>query len=277
MTKRLNRRNFLGRSTAAAGLAGLVSAGTLNFPLAAGSAKPAQASESSTPKKTILAIGAHYDDCPFGIPGVLLDAVRKQYRVVILNIIGDYENWAPAKGRSEQLRANCIRLGAERGMEVRFLNYASMGFEVNDQTRREVAAVVAEVKPDMAFMLWRRDRHPDHEAASLLSEAALRQPNAILGDPGARAVRRIYYYDNGPGHTVDFEPDTYLDVSAQWPAAMEWLGKTMAFIRNQPYDPNSMDSTQAVKEKLASYRGLACGVKYAEALMAYGAYPADIL
>lgn len=141
-------------------------------------------------------------------------------------------------------------------MEMRFLTYASMGIEVNDKAKRELAEVVAEVRPELSFILWRRDRHPDHEVASLLSEAALRQPRAILGRTGVKTPARIYYYDNGPGHTVDFEPDTYVDVSPYWSEAMEWLGQNMAFVRKRTYDPKSPDGSQQTKEKLAQYRGM---------------------
>ena len=232
---------------------------------------------STAANKTLLAIGAHYDDCVFGIPGTLLQALRKHYRVVVLNIIGDYADWSPVKGRAQQLIETSTRLARARGIEMRFLNYASMRFDVNAETRRAVAEVVADVKPDVAFMLWHQDRHPDHEVAARLSQVALRQPGAILGRDGVQGVRRIYAYDNGPSHTIGFEPNTFVDVTGEWPAAMEWLGQLMAFLRNRPYDPQSPDAAQAVKETLSRYRGLACGVKYAEAVWATGAYPREIL
>lgn len=215
--------------------------------------------------KTLLAIGAHYDDCPFGLPGILLKAARRHDRVVILSLIGDYTNWPPVRGREQALLEKTAAMTAERGMEMRFLKHASMGFEATLEIKREVARVVAEVRPDTAFMLWPKDRHPDHEAASAICHAALFQPARLTGDDQARSPAEVYWYDNGPGHTIDFTPDTYVDVSDVWPAAVEWLGGLMAFVRNKPLDVQA-DAAVETKTVLARYRGLACGVRYAEAL-----------
>ena len=215
--------------------------------------------------RTLLAIGAHYDDCPFGIPGTLLKAVRAHHRVVILSLIGDYTNWPPVRGREQALVEKTAQLAAERGIEMRFLNHASMGFEPTLETKRLVAEVVREVRPDTAFMLWPKDRHPDHEAAAAICHAALFQPARLTGDADARSPSEVYWYDNGPGHTIDFSPDTYVDVSTDWPSITEWLGSLMAFVHNRPFDP-AKDSAVDTKSVLARYRGAACGAKYAEAL-----------
>lgn len=227
-------------------------------------------------QRTILAIGAHYDDCPFGIPGILLQAIKKHQRVVILALIGDYTNWPPVKGRAAQLLDFSKDLAKERGIEMRFLKYASMGYEPSLETKRAVAGVVADVQPDTAFMLWNRDRHPDHEAASAICHAALHQPARLIGGPDIKTPSRVYWYDNGPGHTIGFDPDTFVDVTPEWPAAMEWLGRLMAFVRNERYDAAKADSALETKTVLARYRGLTCGAKYAEAVRAMKAYPREI-
>src|SRR5438132_3574290 len=78
-----------------------------------------------TMPKTILAIGAHCDDCVFGIPGILLQAARKHYRVVLLSLIGDYTNWAPVMGREKEFVQGTIDISKEYGAEMRYLKYAS--------------------------------------------------------------------------------------------------------------------------------------------------------
>ena len=226
--------------------------------------------------KTLLAVGAHYDDCVFGIPGIMLQALRKDYRVVILALIGDYSNWSPVKGREKELLKVSHDLAHFYGAEMRFLNYASGRFHMNEETNLAVAKVVAEVQPDIAFMLWHHDRHPDHEAASAISKIALKQAGTILGNEKVK-VPRIYAYDNGPGHTIGFEPNTYVDVSNEWPSAMEWLGQLMAFVHKKEYSSLELDAAQTAKANLARYRGATCGVKYAEAVWAMSTRPSEIL
>ncbi len=227
--------------------------------------------------RTILAIGAHYDDCPFGIPGTLLRAVKKHQRVVILSLIGDYSNWPPVKGREQALLDLSRQLATEHGMEMRFLNWKSMGFEPTLEAKRAVAEVVADVKPDTAFMLWPRDRHADHEAASTICHAALSQPARLLGRDDVRVPSRIFWYDNGPGHTIGFEPDTYVDVSAEWETSRAWLGRLMAFVRKEEFDPSKNDPAMDTKAVLSRYRGLACGARYAEAFKSVRPVPREDL
>ena len=110
-----------------------------------------------------------------------------------------------------------------------------------------------------------------------MSEIAVRHASPLLAKRPVKAPRQIYAYDNGPRHTIGFEPDTFVDVTAEWDHAIDWLGRFMALVRNEPYKPGSRDSAQQMKESLASYRGKTCGVRYAEALRAFEAYPREIL
>jgi LmbE family N-acetylglucosaminyl deacetylase len=227
--------------------------------------------------KTLLCIGAHYDDCVFGVPGIMLQAVAKHYRVVNLSLIGDYSGWPPIGDRHAKLVEGTTEINRLFGVESRFLKFRSHRFDVDDASKRAVAEAIADLRPDTALILWRHDHHDDHVVASQLAGIALRNCSALVDAPNYRPPRRIYLFDNGPRHTIGFEPDTYVDVSDEWPRAIEWLGRLMALVRNEAYDPAKLDGAQETKQAIAAYRGKACGVKYAEALKSMVPEPRDVL
>jgi LmbE family N-acetylglucosaminyl deacetylase len=197
------------------------------------------------------------------VPGVLLQAVRKHYRVVTLHMIGDYTNWPPANGRAVAKMTK--ELSAERGVEAQFLDFASHRFDARLENQIAVAEAVARIKPDIAFALWKEDRHNDHMVASELSRIALRHAGRILDDRAYRPPRQIYYYDNGPRHTIGFEPNTFVNVTDEWDEAMLWLGKLNAWVQEVDFEEGKTIGSMATKEAIARYRGATCGVRYAEA------------
>jgi LmbE family N-acetylglucosaminyl deacetylase len=227
--------------------------------------------------KTLLAMGAHYDDCVFGIPGIMLKAIRKHYRVVILSLIGDYTNWPPAKGREQEIVRGTKEICQRYGAEMRYLDFKSHQYESSLPSKRAVAEVVADVEPDIAFLLWHSDHHDDHAVASEISKVALRHGDRILERQPFKRPRRMYYYDNGPRHTIGFEPNTFVDVTDEWKSAIDWLGEFMALVRNEPYEPGKRDGAQSMKESIARYRGKTCGVEYAEAVQRIGHFAEEIL
>ena len=68
-------------------------------------------------KKTILVVGAHMDDCEIGAGGLIIKAIRKGHRVVLVNVTTDYSTWCVTKGREKEIKEKV--LGKAKEMKVR--------------------------------------------------------------------------------------------------------------------------------------------------------------
>ncbi len=58
----------------------------------------------------------------------------------------------------------------------------------------------------------------------------------------------------------------FVDTSDVWPRAIEWLGRFMALVRGEAYDPQKARRASADQRSDRTLSRQTCGVKYCEAL-----------
>lgn len=132
------------------------------------------------PDQTLLVVLAHPDD-EVGVAGTILAQRARGDRVVLLwltrgemtEAFGPLPSEEVARMREEQGR----RAGEILDAEVRFLTYPDTALQPGPEPAREVARVIAEVRPT-GLLTWgqgwvRGIRHPDHQACGQIARDAV--------------------------------------------------------------------------------------------------------
>lgn len=159
----------------------------------------------------ILVIAPHPDDGELGMGGTIIKLVRAGHAVHLL----DMTNGEPTPNGSPEIRqrewtAATKILGCTRS------NLGLKNREVvhSIENRHKLAAVIREHRPDIMFVPFAPDAHPDHVAVTKIAEdarfdAKLTKTN-IPGEPW-HPKRIIYYFCT---HLrVDFKPTFVIDIS----------------------------------------------------------------
>jgi len=173
---------------------------------------------------TILAVGAHMDDCENGAGGVILDAVRRGWRVVTVTVVSDFTTWAPTLGREEQVTQQLLDLASDFGYEKRFLGYAYHQVEPDLALKRQLAAICDELRPHIGLVHCPEDHWPDHRAAGIAAKDALMFAHGLSGNLESPGCPRIMGYSSTPHQMISFEPDFYHDVT---PVMADWMRLVM--------------------------------------------------
>src|SRR3972149_6847491 len=118
----------------------------------------------------ILAIGPHPDDVEIGMGGAFLARLAQEHGVVLC----DRPNGEPTPGGTPERRAAEAAeaahiLGVGRRITLPLPNRMLADTVEN---RMLLAGVIREVRPDLLFIPYWIDAHPDHVAACALAEAA---------------------------------------------------------------------------------------------------------
>ncbi len=200
-----------------------------------------------------LFIGAHTDECDYGCGGLtwLLSRQGVQCRYLCTATRRfDVELDEESKEIYRQNIENSAMLGAEK----LFLNEPYETAFVADN--RMIAAIekqILDYQPELVFIQWKRDNHPEHCETAIASYKAL-----SMAAPHGWKVKEIYAYEAGLYQTPDyFCHDFAIDVTE----AMPTVEKNM---RSFNYKHANGAGLWREKELSCRYRGHTHGAAYAE-------------
>lgn len=144
--------------------------------------------------KRFLCISPHPDDAELGMGGTLIK-LREQGHVVH---IVDMTNGEPTPGGSPELREREWSTATQiMGVERTNLRLKNRELQHTLEARHRLAAVIREHRPDVLFIPYYPDAHPDHIAAHRIAidarfDAKLSR-SGIAGEPH-HPKRLIQYY-----------------------------------------------------------------------------------
>lgn len=117
----------------------------------------------------ILALGPHPDDVEIGMGGTALILRAAGHGVTFCDLTnGEPTPIGTSERRAREAQAAASLLGVKRIT----LEFPNRYLEDTIEARNRVAEVIREVRPDLLFVPYWEDAHPDHVAAAALGEAA---------------------------------------------------------------------------------------------------------
>lgn len=223
----------------------------------------------------VLAIGCHPDDMEINCAGTLAKCVARGDKVTVCHVAnGNLGHEIIEPNELRNMRAKeAQNAGKLAGIEVVTCDVGDLMVYEGSKTQRDlVVDVIRTAQPDFIITHAPNDYMPDHLAVSRLvfdATFAASVPHYKTAISGKSEVTPLYYMDNLAG--VNFIPTEYVDISEQIDKKLEMLECHISQLKWMR-DHDNIDFAEFVKT-CARYRGLQCGVQYAEGFTQCLAWP----
>lgn len=214
----------------------------------------------------ILVFGAHPDDVELSIGGIVARQAAQGCHVEICDLTAGEmgSNGTPEIRKAEAEKAAGILGAAARhnlGLPDAFL-------QPDQEAIQRTAQLVRLVRPEIVLAPWWHDRHPDHEAASVIVTRACHLAGLhkfpVKGE--RHRPRRIFYYFLG---RTD-KPSFLVNVDQWWPVKLQAVQAHASQFasRGQGARPTYLNRDQFFADYELRFRswGREIGCTYAEAL-----------
>lgn len=218
----------------------------------------------------ILAIGAHPDDIETCCGGTLAKFAKQGHKVFTATATNGNVGSATlpmdeiAAIRKEEAR----RAAAVIGAEYICLDYDDEMFFESKEARIKFIDLVRYCQADLILTHSPEDYNPDHELTSkIINDIAVMIPIEKIKTPNKPydKIPIIAYFE--PVHGLGFVPTEYVDITDEIETKMEMCAahKSQVSWMQDNYkdavgDGNFLEDYRII----ARYRGIQCGVKYAE-------------
>lgn len=210
--------------------------------------------------KTVLILAAHPDDEILGCGGVMAKYSKQGYEIHV-GIVTDGSSTQYAGNESLALQKirECEEANAMLGVKkVHYLNLPDMRLDTlaHVEINKKIEELVNLLKPHIIFTHAADDINMDHREVFKSTMVATR--------PGRPHLERVYTYEvpSSSEWNVNqpFIPNVFIDISSSIKKKVEAFSVYKSEIREYPH-PRSGEGIEAYSK----YRGIASGMKYAEA------------
>ncbi|MEH7460833.1 bacillithiol biosynthesis deacetylase BshB1 [Bacillus thuringiensis] len=213
----------------------------------------------------ILAFGAHADDVEIGMAGTIAKYTKQGYKVGICDLT---EANLSSNGTVELRKQEAMKAARILGVQER-LNLAipDRGLYMKEEYIQEIVKIIRTYKPQLVFVPFYEDRHPDHANCAKLVEEAIFSAGIrkYMPEFPAHRVQSLYFYMINGFH----KPDFCIDISSYISDKIAALEAYESQFTKGPDDvitplTEGYVETVVAREKMF---GKEVGVKYAEGFM----------
>lgn len=223
----------------------------------------------------VLAVGCHPDDLEIGCGGTLAKLVSQGNRVTMVHVSnGDKGHKViPSSELIEIRKQEASESGALIGAEVIGLNMADLSIKAdNDEFVWKLTDVIRKVQPDFIITHPPEDYMKDHmEVSKAVFDASFAStiPYYKVSQSAIDKVSPIYFMDTLAG--VSFQPTEYVDISKFIDTKIRMNNCHQSQI-NWLREHDGIDFLDFVRT-ISKFRGLQCGVPFAEGFTQCLAWP----
>ncbi|MEF3305613.1 PIG-L deacetylase family protein [Paenibacillus sp. GYB003] len=224
----------------------------------------------------VLTICAHPDDAEILCGGTLARYAESGAHVTIaIATNGEVgSSTLPKTEIADIRRAEALEAAAVIGAELIWMGFRDEFLFDTEETRLAFIDAMRRSQADVVLTHWPDDLYnPDHTVTGrIANDVAIMTtvPNIVTPHPPINRIPVVYFMDSMAG--IGFQPEEYVDITHMFEKKRRMLSahasQTGSWLKDQ-YDSSALEMI----EIWSRFRGLQCGVRYAEGFVRAKAYP----